>query len=385
MSGFVLVSHYYNVHNIVKIRSEVVLYELEYFRCDDPLDNNPDLVIDVAQPIIPRTLFKRKLMVEDENAEMTNLKYTEHLGIFGAQFRIQFKSTKVFITVNNLIASSKHVLYVNLVEPILRFMLLIKGYMLLHSACIADKAGNGLLLSAPPDTGKTTTVLKCLKAGFSFLSDDMTILKLPDIALSFPKPMTISSHTFNTATTISNGSNASGSSSLKIRSIVHSKKGRQFMRSLGRHDVPIFTFNTVGQAIIRPPKFKVEDLLQKFSTLDSTAVKRIMFLEKGSEENASIDNNVALQKATENSDDAFLFPPYQEILQNLRINNKTGKELLDLERSLLSKFLSNVECITSKSNSKAWFEHIVQSFQITAPLATTSPTTASATPAISSS
>jgi hypothetical protein len=59
--------------------------------------------------------------------------------------------------------------------------------------------------------------------------------------------------------------------------------------------------------------------------------------------------------------------------------------LLDLERSLLSKFLSNVECITSKSNSKAWFEHIVQSSQITAPLATTSPATVPATPAITSS
>jgi hypothetical protein len=186
------------------------------------------------------------------------VKYTEHLGILGAQFAINFFSEKIEITVNKMIAMSKHVLYVNLVEPILRFIFVSKGYVLLHSACIADEYERGMLLSAPPDTGKTTTVLRCIKSGYSFLSDDMTILDKTNQALCFPKPMTISSHTYNTAKTVST-KKSRGIQNMMLRSLVHSKKGRGLMRSMGKHNVPIFTINTIGQALIKPPKFKIED------------------------------------------------------------------------------------------------------------------------------
>jgi dolichol-phosphate mannosyltransferase len=357
--------YYYNVHNIVKVRSEVILYELEYFRADKPLEDT-DLTVEVKEPVIPVTILKRKMFVEDGNdnnhTNLRTLKYTEHFGILGAQFEINFESTCVHISVNNLIARSKHVLYVNLFEPIMRFIFLYKGYVLLHSACITNEIGNACLLSAPPDTGKTTAVLKCLKSGFFFLSDDMTILKLPNIALCFPKPMTISSHTFQTATSVSNNPGSGFSSRfLKLRSIIHSKEGRQFMRNLGTKNVPIFTLNAIGQSIIRPPKFKVEDLLQNINVLDKTEVRRLMFLEKSTfEEDTIMTKSEALRKAIENSDDAFLFPPYRDILQNLRIGNATGKDLLDQERSILDRFLSNVDCMTLKSNNRSWFQHVIE-------------------------
>ena len=64
---------------------------------------------------------------------------------------------------------------------------------------MSSPSGKGFFLSAPPDTGKTTTVIKCVKQGYYFLSDDMTIINLPNNAVCFPKSMTISAHTYKTA------------------------------------------------------------------------------------------------------------------------------------------------------------------------------------------
>ncbi len=255
--------HHYNIHDIIRVSSEVDLFELEYFRHNDSSIES-DMTVTISDSIVPMTAMHRKILV-DENPDSVKIRYTEHFGTWGSQFAINFKGKKTEIFVNKMISKSRHVLYVNLVEPMLRFMLLSRGYILLHSACIADESGNGMLFSAPPDTGKTTTVLKCLKKGFSMLSDDMTILKLPNTALCFPKPMTISAHTFQTATSMSSESNEKKSpkTGLKIRSMVHSKEGRQFMRKLGTMNVPIFTINTVGQSIVKPPKFNAQDSFTK--------------------------------------------------------------------------------------------------------------------------
>jgi len=347
----------YNIHDIVKVKSEVSLYELEYFASNEFAD--PDLVINVKKTIPSGLHFKRTL-IPDPNPEYHKVKYSEHFGRFGAQFSIEF-TDKVSIAVNKLITASRHVIYVNLVEPILRFLLISKGFVLLHSACI-DIKGHGLLFSAPPDTGKTTTVLKCIKNGFSFLSDDMTIVRLPNEAMCFPKAMTISAHTYKTATTVAD--NDHDKIQYKLRSLVHSKQGRQFMHKLANYNVPIFTLNTVGQAIIKPPKFKIENLLQSVTIQEKTRVKSLYFLERGSDEQIEeVPTKVALNKAIENSDDAFLFPPYADLIHHINIGGKTAKELLEQEKSMLEKFLTEVKCLVIKSNKRAWYQMVVETAQ----------------------
>jgi hypothetical protein len=156
-----------------------------------------------------------------------------------------------------------------------------KGYLLLHCACIVNCTGEGLLLSAPPDTGKTTTVLECMKRDFSFLSDDMTVLRLPNEAMCFPKPMTFSAHTLKTAINLSENENISNNGGLTMRSLVHSKKGRQFMHRLGTHNVPIFTLNAIGQTIVKPPKFRIENLIRKVTIQQRSNIRNLYFLENG--------------------------------------------------------------------------------------------------------
>ncbi|MFQ5941674.1 MAG: hypothetical protein ACE5KA_08270 [Nitrososphaerales archaeon] len=337
----------YNVHDIAKLRSAVRLHELEYFLCNSV--SNPDVVIDVADSFGSGLSVSRSLIADDV-PKKNKVKYTEHLGPLGAQFAIDF-SYPLTITVNNLISRSRHVLYVNLVEPIMRFIMISKGYVLLHSACMSLD-GQGILLSAPPDTGKTTTVLKCVNDGFSFLSDDMTIIRLPDTAMCFPKPMTVSAHTLRTAVNVSN--NKLDGVGLKLRSLVHSKGGRGLMRKLGKFNMPIFTINTVGQSIVKPPKFSIENLLKNVSILDKTKVTGLYFLQRGGEETINLYNGIATKRAIENSDDAFLFPPYKEMLQYININGKSAHDLLEEEREILEKFLCNINCAILKSESRSW-------------------------------
>ena len=86
-------------------------------------------------------------------------------------------------------------MYTNILEPLLRFVMVSRGRMLLHSACV-ELGGTGVMLSALTDTGKTGTVLRLLREhGGRFLSDDMTVIDADGNASWFPKPLTISAHT----------------------------------------------------------------------------------------------------------------------------------------------------------------------------------------------
>jgi dolichol-phosphate mannosyltransferase len=348
--------YYYNIHEIIKVQSDVILYELEYFKSNEFSDW--DLSIRTLDSLEGGLRLTRKIL-QDKSTNSNRILYTEHLGSAGAQFSIDF-GQRIEVTVNKLISKSRHVLYVNLVEPLLRFLLISKGFILLHSACM-DKNESGLLLSAPPDTGKTTTVLKCVKNGFSFLSDDMTIIKLPNQALCFPKPMTISSHTFKTAVSVSNTRDTDPS--MRVRSLVHSKTGRAFMHKLAKLNVPIFTINTIGQSIVRPPKYSINSILHDAIIKNDTTVDNLYFLKREGDDIIPLDTDKALDLAVENSDDAFIFPPYAELLKYIDIDNRTAFELLEDEKKMLRTFLSGIRCYVVKSETRGWFNMISKTIE----------------------
>src|SRR5258705_473743 len=118
----------------------------------------------------------------------TTLRYEEHLGRFGANFRIDF-GDQINIVVGPLLAGSPHVVYTNVIEALLRFVMVSRGSMLLHSACISLD-GVGVMLSALTDTGKTATVLRLLRDhGGHFLSDRNAAIHAPREAAWSPQPV----------------------------------------------------------------------------------------------------------------------------------------------------------------------------------------------------
>ena len=78
----------------------------------------------------------------------------------------------------------------SLIFEVLEIKLLQRGHTLIHAACL-EKDGEGIMLVAPPDTGKTFTSIRLVRRGFNFMADDMTILGPEARAYCFPTPMTI--------------------------------------------------------------------------------------------------------------------------------------------------------------------------------------------------
>lgn len=60
-----------------------------------------------------------------------------------------------------------------------------------HAALAQSPAGEGVLLAAPMESGKTTTVTGLLRAGWDFLTDEAAALDPDGTAWAYPKPLTL--------------------------------------------------------------------------------------------------------------------------------------------------------------------------------------------------
>ena len=338
----------YNILDIVGIRSDIPLRELEGFQGRSV--GREDLVITYRPGIIYSPRFDRRVLGGNPSVS-----YVEHPGSFGATVKI-IPGEQVRVEVNWLLKYSNAVLYVNVVEPLLRLLLAKKGFALLHSACLSRK-DKGILFSAPPDTGKTTTVLRCLDQNwFSFLSDDMTIVG-PDLMVhKFPKPFTISAHTY--ASMIGDEDlklkGVRKKTKLRIKSLIHSRVGRRILRLVGGLNVPILTLNAVGQILVRPPKVFVEDLVRGVTTQSLAQPIAICLLRKGGEKIASAAPQDVLAELLYNSEDAFGFPPYSDIFHSLKLGERKASEILADEKFLLAKLVSSAQCFYLHSDSRRW-------------------------------
>ncbi|MHB1802168.1 MAG: GtrA family protein, partial [Actinomycetes bacterium] len=244
----------YDVHGIVTIGSAVVLKELETFRTRQvhgPLD------IEVRPGTVGDGGLRRRARVTQYSSPVA-VSYEEHLGRHGSDFRVDM-TDQIQVTAGPMLVHSPHVLYTNIIEALLRFVMVSRGYMLLHSACL-ELEGRGVMLSALTDTGKTGTILRLLRENRSrFLSDDMTILGPDGLAQSYPKPLTISEHTLRAV-------NAGDLSTkewrkLRLQSRLHSRAGRGIGARLGELNVPIMSLNAFTQYVVPPPKFAVDRLV----------------------------------------------------------------------------------------------------------------------------
>ena len=203
--------------------------------------------------------------------------YREHLGPLSAAFDVRI-GKRIELDANWLLTWSHHVLYTNMVEPLLRFVLVDRDHVLLHCAAI-DADRGAAILSAQTDTGKTSTVLRLLMAhNWGFISDDMAILTRGGEILSYPKPMTLSSHTM--AAVNDQALPRADRLMLAIRSKVHSKEGRSAGHALGRLPVPIVTINAWVQLLVPPPKYHVQSLIDCDLT-ERAPIDSVILMERG--------------------------------------------------------------------------------------------------------
>lgn len=341
----------YDVAGTVTIGSQILLPELEFFRAQWVPDDDVDIAIRTGS-VGDRGLRRRAAMTEYSHP--TTMRYEEHLGRLGANFRVTFDE-RIDITVGPLLARSPHVVYTNIVEALLRFLLVARDRMLLHSACV-ELDGVGVMLSALTDTGKTATVLRLLRDhGGRFLSDDMTVVDADGTAICFPKPLTISSHTLRAVQ--ADDLTPREWRRLQLQSRLHSKDGRTLALSLARWNVPIMSINAVTQMLVPPPKYSV-DRLVSCRMGSSTTVDELFIIERGRPGLRDIDRAATLERMIENTEDAYGFPPFRYLAPSIRIGGRTSAELREREREILAGFLSHVRTRVLASDSFGWADEI---------------------------
>jgi dolichol-phosphate mannosyltransferase len=325
-------NHLYDVLGLVAIASAVRMRELEYFRVPS-LQRPADVDIHV-RPVGSPGPRMRPLVTHGP----TFVAYDEHLGRLGANFRLDFRD-RIEVILGPLLARSPHVVYTNVVEALLRFVLASRDRVLLHSATL-ELDGQGLMLTAPTDTGKTGTVLRLLREqGAAFLSDDMTIVEPGGRAWCYPKPLTISSHTLRAVNQRS--LQPREQLRLAVQSRVHSRSGRSVGSKLADMNLPIMALNAVTQAIVPPPKYMADRLVPcRFAR--STTVRNLFVIERGPWQLEDVEPGRALDILLANTDDAYGFPPFRYFAPAITIGGEDYAALRAREQALLARFLDGI-------------------------------------------
>jgi dolichol-phosphate mannosyltransferase len=339
----------YRVGGFVTVGSEIRLRELQYFQVAS-LGTEPDIRIRV-EPVGEPGLRTRPLVTHGP----TFVTYEEHLGQRGANFRLDFEGDRIEVAVAPLLGRSPHVVYTNVVEALLRFVLVSRGCLLLHSATI-ELDGQGVMLTARTDTGKTSTILRLLRERQGgFLSDDMTIVEPDGRAWCYPKPLTISAHTVQAIAqhTLSRSEQLK----LAVQSRIHSKQGRQVGSRLGELNLPIMALNATTQAFIPPPKYMVDRLVST-RYLASTRVRELFVIARGAPGLEVVGHEAAVDLMIENTDDAYGFPPFRSFAPAISINGEDYVQLRQRERALLASFLAGVRVRRLTRHDFSWADVI---------------------------
>lgn len=335
----------YDLAGILSIDSDVVLHELAYFQTE--ATREPDIRITVGM-VGPRPTTR--IRFEERGPELV---YREHLGPMAANFSLRM-GEPIEITVSPMLAMSPHVVYTNIVEAFLRFLFVSKGYVLLHSAALADARG-ATLMSAQTDTGKTSTVITLVRRhGYRFLSDDMTIIDAAaGEAISYPKPMTLSFHTMGVA---KDGRLTLGDrAALSVQSRLHSKSGRTVGRALGERNIPIMTINSAVQAIVPPPKHRI-DALFDCEVGGRAPIRNVVLMERGAELVETVALDEVVRRLIENTDDAYEFPPFATFAPRIRIGGDDYEALRRKEVELLTQAIAGARHWQIRVPGHEWAE-----------------------------
>lgn len=336
----------YDIHGIITVESDGRLPELEAFRVRD-LSGPADIRVrigrlpDTPAPLAATDRFSRQM------------RYTERTGGFGFAADIRM-GDRVEVLAAPLLRYSPHVLYTNLVEPILRWEFVRRGYALAHGACVV-RGSDAFMVTARTDTGKTTTMLKLLDAHpYGFIADDFTIVSPDGEVLPYPKPLTISKHTLHAVKTplLTRRERAT----LGLQSRLHSRSGRRFAFFLTRTGLPVATVNTVVQLLVPPPKYAVQRLVPGVEVAEHAKLGGLLVIQRSANGFEWLEEDDALEILLDNCEDAYGFPPYH-LIEDFLLGS-SADDLRAVERQILAGAFEGVAAALLSSTRLDWATRI---------------------------
>jgi putative flippase GtrA len=340
----------YDIHGVISVVSDAWLPELERFLIETTIEK-PTIRVQIGRPNAPRSL-------KTGAPEAPSMQYHEGLGPFGFGISITLGET-IDVIATPLLRRSPHVLYTNVVEPILRWTFVQRGYALVHGACISF-GQNAFMITARTDTGKTTTILRLLDQQRrstdtgTFLSDDLTLVSPDGRVMTYPKPLTISAHTVAAINTpLLSGIERF---TLPLQSRLHSREGRKFALWLSKHRLPVATINTIVQLLVPPPKYHVQQLVPHARVTNEARLNGLIIIERGGDEDVHLENQEGLDILLANCEDAYGFPPYETIKTFLHSSHTLDLPLI--EREIIGRSLQSLPTTLLRSSSMDWSRRI---------------------------
>lgn len=322
-------SYTYDLHGIVALASQIPLDDLAHFQTiNEP--ERIDLQVRVDRHGTPSRVPGA-------------ICYDEHLGRFGFGLTVM-PGDFTEIVVSPLLETSPAFLYTNVVEPVLRWMLVTRGYVLARAGGIARRQGSGsetLLVGGLTDMGFGLTQLRHETA---FLGDDRVILGRDGLARAFPKPVTARSDMLPSRTRT-----AAGSLTLHFQRWLYSVPVRQLGLFLSRHRLPAATVNTYLQRLIPQPKYPLDKLADGVVTGDRGTVMWLLLPPDGV---PSLTLEAAAEHLLVESDSVFGFQPYPLLVSALA--QWGGEDWAARERGILRAALAGCALIPLHVGESWW-------------------------------
>jgi hypothetical protein len=210
-----------------------------------------------------------------------------------------------------------NIIFVKLIES---------SFVALHGAAIANDMGS-VLIVAPPESGKTLTVLCAIARGFSYLSEDIAVLREGEV-YSVPYTTTVS-HQLNVR------------SGLRFRVI------------------NILGLNVLYGSLIKPPnilQWMTRNFIKKRAPL-----KCVTFLRYGDENIIELDPDNALQRILAINRQEFKYSSDPMLLANYYFTGTPDLDnIADKEALLIAKNIQNIPCYEIMSNDPRYFINLIE-------------------------
>ena len=317
----------YDIHGIITVASQVPLADLAYFQTPASLARI-DLQLRVDRHGTPSRVPGA-------------ICYDEHLGRFGFGLTV-IPGDFTEIVVSPLLETSPAFLYTNVVEPVLRWLLLTRGYALPRAGgVVAPEPGGGraALIAGPADMGYGLGRL-CAGGRLAFLGDDRVLLSRDRRARSFPKPVTARREMRPP------GGAARAAVALGLQRLLYSRPVRRLGLWLSERRLPAATINTYLQRLIPQPKHPLDTLVA--GVVYAEAAAPVALLLDGGDRSLE----TAVEMLLDEGETAFGFQPYPLLVGELA--RWGGRDWAAEERAILTAALAGCEHVAWQPGERWW-------------------------------
>ena len=207
--------------------------------------------------------------------------------------------------------------------------LLERMYTPVHCAAISWQQ-DGILLFAPPDTGKTLTTFLALKRGFSYLAEDIAFVDQNHI---YANPYT--------------------SSFLHNKKLVGNNMNYQFFYLLKK--IPLLS------AYARTPETSISNMIKNVRIEEKARIKNILILERGEKGIAEIDSEEAVRKILLINRNEFTYYRNSLLFAYSYFNPSLNLDkLMKIEASIINSIVEKRGCSIVRANNPEDYIRLIE-------------------------